>query len=266
MIAEGILLNLLIGAGTLTGLWFIYLWKRNPAVVDLGWAIGLTLMGLAHNLSGDMFSAGKLLISLLVLFWGLRLGGYLFWTRLRLGKRDARYESLQRQQKIPAPLFFLIHYLIQACFQAVVGFVFIFTAQSTTFDSIYAKAGLMLWCVGYGGSIAADAQLHRFRISPDNRGKVCQVGLWNYSRHPNYFFEILLWSGFALIGIPARLGWLGLISPITLLLTMTLITGPISERQSLKSKPDAYRQYQKTTSMIIPWFKTTKTASAISGS
>ena len=263
MIAMGILLNLLIGAGTLTVLWFIYLWKRNPAVVDLGWAIGLTLMGLAHNLSGDMFSAGNLLISLLVLFWGIRLGGYLFWTRLRLGKRDARYESLHQHSNIPTPLYFLIHYLIQACFQAAVGLVFIFTAQSPTFESIYAKVGLMLWCVGYGGSIAADAQLHRFRISPDNRGKVCQVGLWNYSRHPNYFFEILLWSGFAFIGLPTRLGWLGLISPITLLLTMTLITGPISERQSLKSKPDAYLQYQKTTSMIIPWFKKTKTTSAI---
>jgi steroid 5-alpha reductase family enzyme len=266
MIAVGILLNLLIGAGTLTGLWFIYLWKRNPAVVDLGWAIGLTLMGLAHNLFSDTLSIGMLLISLLVLFWGLRLGGYLFWTRLRLGKRDARYESLHRHSNIPAPLYFLIHYLIQACFQAAVGFVFVFTAQSTTFDSIWPKIGFLLWCAGYGGSIAADAQLHRFRTSPDNRGKVCQVGLWNYSRHPNYFFEILLWSGFALIGIPARLGWLGLISPITLLLTMSLITGPISERQSLKSKPDAYRQYQKITSMIIPWFKKTKTTSAISDS
>ena len=266
MIAMGILVNLLIGTGTLTGLWFIYLWKRNPAVVDLGWAIGLTLMGLAHNLGGDMLSAGKILTSLLVLFWGIRLGGYLFWTRLRLGKRDARYESLQHHQKIPVSIFFLIHYLIQACFQAAVGFVFVFTAQNTTIDSIYAKIGLLLWCVGYVGSITADAQLHRFRIHPDNRGKVCQSGLWNYSRHPNYFFEILLWFGFALIGIPARLGGLGLISPITLLLTMTLITGPISERQSLKSKPDAYLQYQKTTSMIIPWFKTTKTISAISGS
>jgi len=263
MIAIGILLNLLIGAGTLTGLWFIYLWKRNPAVVDLGWAIGLTLMGLVHNLRGGTISTGKLVTSLLVLFWGIRLGGYLFWTRLRLGKRDARYESLHRHSSIPPSLYFLIHYLIQACFQAAVGFVFVFTAQSRTFDSIWPKVGFLLWGFGYIGSIAADAQLHRFRTSLDNKGKVCQVGFWNYSRHPNYFFEILLWSGFAFIGMPVRLGWLGLISPITLLLTMTLITGPISERQSLKSKPDAYLQYQKTTSMIIPWFKKTKTTSAI---
>ena len=255
MILSGIFLNLLIGVGTLTGLWFIYLWKRNPSVVDLGWAIGLTLMGLIHNLRGDTVSSGSLLAGVLVLLWGLRLGGYLFWTRLRLGKRDARYESLQQKQTIAAPLFFLMHYLIQACFQAVVGFVFIFTAQSTRLDSVYTLVGLTLWCIGYVGSIAADAQLNRFRIRPENRGKVCQVGLWNYSRHPNYFFEILLWSGFAFIGLSAPMGWLGLISPIVLLLTMRFITGPISERQSFKSKPDAYRQYQKGTSMIIPWFK-----------
>jgi len=263
MIFAGILLNLLIATGVLTGFWLVYLWKRNPAVVDLGWATGLTVMGLTHNLRADTISTGQILTSLLILFWGIRLGGYLFWTRLRLGKRDARYESLPRHAKMRAPLYFLMHYLIQACFQAAVGFVFILTARNTEFDSLWAGAGVVLWCVGYIGSIATDSQLHRFRIRPDNRGKVCEVGLWNYSRHPNYFFEILLWCGFALIGLPARLGWLALISPIILSLTMRFITGPISERQSLISKPDAYRRYQKTTSMIMPWFKKKQPGSAI---
>jgi steroid 5-alpha reductase family enzyme len=255
MIITGMLLNLLIGAGTLTVLWFFYLYKKNPGVVDLGWAIGLSLMGLTHNLAVGDLTGSKILTSVLVVFWGLRLGGYLFWTRLRLGKKDARYESLQQKKKMPAPVFFLIHYLIQACFQAVVGYVFIFTAQTTGYDSVYTITGLVVWCVGFGGSVAADAQLHNFRILPENRGKVCQVGLWYYSRHPNYFFEILLWSGFSIIGLPTHLGWLGLISPVVLLLTMRFITGPISERQSLKSKPDSYRQYQETTAMMIPWLK-----------
>jgi len=257
MILTGLLLNLLVAVGTLTGLWLVYLWKRNAAVVDLGWAVGLTLMGLTHHLITGTVSSGNVLISLLVLLWGIRLGGYLFWTRLRLGKKDARYESLQEKQTIPAPLFFLIHYLIQACFQAIVGFVFIFTSQSEMTLSAYDAIGLILWGAGFCGTILADGQLHRFRSSPDNRGHVCQRGLWNYSRHPNYFFEILLWLGFALIGLSAPLGWLGFLSPTVLLLTMRFITGPISERQSLRSKPDAYRRYQDTTSMIVPWFKTT---------
>jgi steroid 5-alpha reductase family enzyme len=263
MILSGILLNLLIATSVLTAFWLVYLWKRNPAVVDLGWATGLTLIGLTHNLRAGTISIGQILTSLLILFWGIRLGGYLYWTRLRLGKRDARYESLGRDTKMRAPLYFLMHYLIQACFQTAVGFVFIFTGQNTAFDSAWAKAGVILWCVGYIGSIATDTQLHRFRISPENSNRVCEIGLWQYSRHPNYFFEILVWCGFALIALPTRLGWLGLISPVTLSLTMRLITGPISERQSLLSKPEAYRQYQKTTSMILPWFKSRQTGPTI---
>jgi steroid 5-alpha reductase family enzyme len=255
MIVTGILINLLISVLTMTAFWLIYLWKRNPALVDLGWAIGLTIMGITHNLRKSEISPEKILIGLLVLFWGTRLGGYLFWTRIRLGKKDARYETLHQKPNTSVSFFFLRHYLIQACFQAAVGFVFIFTAQITAIDSIYVKVGLILWCIGYGGSISADAQLYGFRSNTDNKGKVCQIGLWKYSRHPNYFFEILLWFGFALIGLETRHGWLGLISPITLLLTMTFITGPISERQSLKTKPDTYNQYRNNTSMIIPWFK-----------
>jgi steroid 5-alpha reductase family enzyme len=256
MILTGLLLNLLVAVGTLMVLWLVYLWKRNPAVVDLGWAVGLTLMGLTHHLMTGRISLGNILVSLLVLLWGIRLGGYLFWTRLRLGKKDARYESLQKKQTIPAPVFFLMHYLIQAGFQTVVGFVFIFTSQSEMTLSMYDVVGLIVWGAGFCGTILADGQLHRFRADPTNQGKVCQNGLWNYSRHPNYFFEILLWFGFSLLAVSAPLGWLGFLSPTVLLLTMRFITGPISERQSLRSKPDAYRHYQDTTPMIVPWFKT----------
>lgn len=255
MIVTGILVNLLTAAGILMGLWLVYLWKRNAAVVDMGWAAGLTLMGVIHHLILKTSGSVGILVCVLVVLWGFRLGGYLFWTRLRLGKKDARYETLQKKQSLPAPLFFLFHYLIQACFQTVVGFVFIFTSQRDTTFTTFDLIGLILWSTGFSGSILSDIQLHRFRTNPANTGQVCQNGLWNYSRHPNYFFEIMLWFGFALIGLPAPSGWLGLLSPIALLLTMRLITGPVSERQSLRSKPEAYRRYQSTTSMIIPWFK-----------
>jgi len=255
MILQGLLLNLMIAMATLTALWLVYLWKRNVAIVDLGWAMGLTFMGLAHHLKGGSPALHNLLVMCLVLLWGLRLGGYLFWTRLRVGKKDTRYESLHRPSHLPETWFVLGHYLIQALFQTAVGFVFIFTAQVTIPAPGWGILGLVIWGVGYTGTITADAQLNRFRSQAHNRGKVCMAGLWQYSRHPNYFFEILLWTGFALIGLYAPWGWLGLLSPVTLMLTMRFITGPISERQSLKSKPEAYQQYRDTTSMILPWFK-----------
>jgi len=266
MILTDILVNLLIAVGTLSVLWVIYLKIRNAAIVDLGWAIGLTLMGLTQTMLRDTLSLGNFLIIFLVLLWGGRLGGYLFWTRIRIGRKDPRYESLSAQSKLPATVFFFIHFMIQACFQTAVGFVFIFAAAIESIQNLLSLSGFLLWGIGYAGSIVSDAQLHRFLKNPQNRGGLCQRGLWNYSRHPNYFFEILLWTGFAVMGFGSHLGWLGLVSPITLMLTMKFITGPISERQSLKSKPETYRHYQKTTSMIIPWFKRSKQASTISGS
>lgn len=255
MILQGLCINLAIAAATLTGLWWVYLWKRNVAIVDLGWAMGLTAMGLVHHLKQGPMSLQRLLVLCLILLWGLRLGGYLFWTRLRLGKKDARYESLHRPSHVPEAWFVLGHYLVQALFQTAVGFVFIFTAPSTTQASGWNLLGLGVWCVGYMGTVAADAQLNRFRRQAHHSGKVCMAGLWQYSRHPNYFFEILVWTGFALIGMSSPWGTLGFVSPVTLMLTMRFITGPISERQSLKSKPEAYAEYQQSTSMIIPWFR-----------
>lgn len=104
--------------------------------------------------------------------------------------------------------------------------------------------------------ILADRQLARFRADPANKGKVCQAGLWNYSRHPNYFFEWLVWVGYAVFALGSPWGWLGLIAPALMLHFLLNVTGiPMTEELSLKSKGDAYRAYQRTTSAFVPWFK-----------
>ena len=164
--------------------------KRNPAVVDLGWAVGLTLMGLLHNLSGHNVSQVNILAGALVLLaWGLRLGGYLFWTRLRLGKKDARYESLQQKQTIPAPLFFLVHYLIQAGFQTAVGSrVYFYGPKHIVSSNLHPhRAGVMvrwLWrvrlrptlnCIGSGDH-------------PENQGKVVSGWFVELFTAPQLFF------------------------------------------------------------------------------
>jgi steroid 5-alpha reductase family enzyme len=85
---------------------------------------------------------------------------------------------------------------------------------------------------------------------------VCQAGLWNYSRHPNYFFEALLWCGFALAALSSPWGWVCLLCPLLMLYFLLRVTGiPLTEEYALKSKGDAYREYQRTTSALVPWFK-----------
>lgn len=117
--------------------------------------------------------------------------------------------------------------------------------------------GLVVWAVALLGEGVADRQLKAFKRDPAHRGQVCQVGLWNYSRHPNYFFEWLIWVAYALMAWGAPYGPVGLLSPLLMLFFLYKVTGiPATEAQAIRTKGDAYRQYQATTSPFIPWFKT----------
>jgi steroid 5-alpha reductase family enzyme len=108
-----------------------------------------------------------------------------------------------------------------------------------------------VWTVAVTGESVADAQLARFRTDPVNKGMVCSDGLWRYSRHPNYFFEWAHWWAYVLIGGGAALTWLG---PVAMLVFLFRITGiPYTEKQALRSRGDAYRDYQETTSVFFPW-------------
>ena len=115
--------------------------------------------------------------------------------------------------------------------------------------------GCALWLVALGGETLADRQLAAFKDDPANRGKVCDSGLWRYSRHPNYFFEWLVWVSFFLFALPSPWGWTTIFAPALMLFFLLRVTGiPYTEQQSLRSKGDAYRAYQRVTSPFIPWF------------
>jgi steroid 5-alpha reductase family enzyme len=116
--------------------------------------------------------------------------------------------------------------------------------------------GVGVWAISIVGEGIADAQLKMFKNNPANKGKVCSQGLWNYSRHPNYFFESMIWVGYFLFALNADYGWLAILSPITILFLVLKLTGiPMTEEQSLRSKGDLFREYQRTTSVFVPWFK-----------
>jgi steroid 5-alpha reductase family enzyme len=105
------------------------------------------------------------------------------------------------------------------------------------------------------GESIADAQLAKWRKNPANKGRTCRAGLWNYSRHPNYFFEWLHWWFYVPLTITLPFGWLSLALPALMLYFLLRVTGiPYTEMQAIKSRGDDYREYQRTTSAFIPWF------------
>ena len=115
--------------------------------------------------------------------------------------------------------------------------------------------GIVVWVVGVGGESLADYQLNRFRRNPENNGKVCREGLWRYSRHPNYFFDVVYWCAYVVMSIGVPDWWLTLIGPVVMSGALLKVTGiPLAEAQAIASRGEAYREYQRTTSVFIPWF------------
>jgi steroid 5-alpha reductase family enzyme len=117
--------------------------------------------------------------------------------------------------------------------------------------------GLLLWVAGFAVEITADAQKSRFRAEPTNRGRFIHAGLWSWSRHPNYFGEILLWVGVAVVALPALRGWqwVTLLSPVFVALLLLRVSGvPMLEKaadEKWGGQPD-YETYKQRTSVLIP--------------
>jgi len=231
--------------------WGIASLIKNPSIVDVFWSVGLTVSGLIYLFSNDL-NQRIILISLILIIWGSRLAGYLLLSRILQNKTDKRYSELSENFKIKKPLGFLLNFQLQGLFIFIISFSFYFIAKEPNLEFNYVDYIAILFCfVGVFGETLADKQLTYFK--KQKTGTVCNIGLWNYTRHPNYFFDWLTWCGFMVFALRTEYGFIAIVSPLTLYLIMTKITGPMTEDGSIKSKGEAYLTYQKNTNMFFPW-------------
>ena len=263
---------LVVGAVAVS-LLFVALWARQQVTrdatpVDVGWAGAIGLLSVVYWLgplifrgepSAEMGSSEAIrrgIVAALGAVWSFRLAAFLFWTRVR-GHReeDGRYQALRRGWGSRAGAFFFVFYQAQALLAWLFAGPLFLAMQARGEWSLFDTVGVAIWLVSVFGESAADAQLAAFRADPGNRGKVCQVGLWRYSRHPNYFFEWLHWWTYVAMSVGAPWGWLTVGAPLLMLLFLFKVTGiPATEAQAVRSRGDAYRAYQRTTSVFVPWF------------
>ena len=245
--------------GLMFALWLLHFPMRNAAIVDAGWAGGLALIAAVYAWRGSGDETRRWLMAALAGIWGLRLAGYLFFTRILGHPEEGRYVTLRNKWKTGIGWKFLIFFQAQAILCGMLSLPFLAAALDPAPGLRPVEiAAIALFALATAGEALADAQLNAFKRNPANRGKTCRAGLWNYSRHPNYFFEFLIWVSFALFGSAAPGGWLGFLSPLLILFFLFRVTGiPATERQALMTKGDDYRHYQRTTSVFVPWFKRT---------
>jgi len=244
----------------MTILWWIGIKIENAAIVDVGWGGGFALLAVVYFFLGDGFFDRRLLMAGMGIVWGGRLSLHLLVDRVLSGKpEDGRYVEFRNKWKTKINLKLFFFYQFQALLIVIISLPFLFMALNLDAGMTWVEwLGFAIWGIGVIGESAADAQLRRFRSDPANQGKVCQLGLWNYSRHPNYFFEWVIWLGYCVAALGSPFGWTSFNSALIMAYILTRVTGiPMTEEQAIRTKGDSYRTYQRTTSSFIPWFRRT---------
>lgn len=241
-------------AAVMLVLWLWQVRTRNAGVVDAAWAFITALVAAGVVLSGDGASAERCwLVAALMLVWGARLGSHIL-ARVRHEAEDGRYRHLRVSAGRHAQAAMFLLYQVQALWALLFALPAWAAAEAGAAGlGAWDAAGVLVFVLALAGETCADRQLRRFRAQPGNRGQVCRVGLWRYSRHPNYFFEWLHWWAYVLIGAGAPHWWITVAGVGVMYLFLTRLTGiPWTEQQALRSRGAAYAEYQRTTSSFFP--------------
>jgi steroid 5-alpha reductase family enzyme len=217
-----------------------------------GSATYVTVTAVALLLSDDL-DARALIAGAMVLIWALRLGSFLF-RRVRRDGRDGRFDEIKVD-----PLRFFMTWTLQGLWVllTVACALAIITGIEREPIGWVAIVGIAVWIIGFTTEVVADRQKSAFKRDPANEGRFISSGLWAWSRHPNYFGEIVLWTGIAIMALPVLTGWrwVTLISPVFVTLLLTKVSGiPMLEARAEKRWGDEaeFRTYTENTPVLIP--------------
>ena len=213
--------------------------------------VSVTLLAILFTVD---ISLRDILLALFVWIWAFRLGSFLF-VRVKKAGSDGRFDLMKKDF-----WWFLMTWTIQGLwvFLTLAMALAAITSESKMAIDIFAIVGTLIWIFGFSIEAVADQQKTNFKDDPDNKDKFITVGLWSWSRHPNYFGEMVLWIGIALIAFPVLIGWqlVALISPIFVIFLLTRISGitMLESRGYKKWKDDpAYIDYLERTSVLVPF-------------
>ncbi len=252
----------LLACCTVMSLVWIWAYKlKNGGVVDIFWSYNFPVIAIILYFLAQGDATRKGLVCSMAILAGLRLGTHLASRVLKhLHEEEPRYAALREEWGTKSEFKMFRFFIFQGFTNVFLAIpFFISTIDTNPHISIFEYVGLGMWLISVIGEAIADQQLSAFKKNSNNKGKVCDKGLWYYSRHPNYFFQWLMWMSYFIFALGSPYGFLAIISPAVILYLLLNVTGiPATEEQSLRTKGEAFKEYQRSTSAFVPWFKKNK--------
>lgn len=244
-------------------LWAFHHRKKDLGIIDIYWGPGFFIISLIYIVNSSL-SNPQLILALLTFLWSTRLGLYLYVRHQGAKGEDRRYARMRKN----GGASFWWKSLFKICVLQAVIMWFIATPHhvalatpinSEIFNEIVFSIGMILFLFGLLYESIADYQLYRFKSDAANVGQTMQAGLWSYSRHPNYFGEIVLWWGLGLTAYAINPNLVAFFGPALVTFLLIKVSGVAMLKSHLENEKDGYSSYIENTNALLPWPKRTKT-------
>lgn len=234
--------------------WFIVacMFKRND-IADIAWGLGFVVMSWSALLLSEQ-SARSLLVNVLVTIWGVRLSWHIARRNLRKTE-DSRYATWRATWKHFYLRSYFQIFLLQGLFLYVILLPILFIHASTSSPlHVLDGIGVAIWIIGFFFETVGDSQLKNFLADPAHKGEIMDRGLWAYSRHPNYFGEVVQWWGIFLCVLSLPYGYFTIIGPLLITFLILFVSGVPMLEKKYAGRAD-FELYKQRTSMFVPWFQ-----------
>lgn len=225
-------------------------YKGDTSIANFTWGGGVLIVSLYTFFTLSSFLSRQIILTSMIVVWAGRLIMYVY---KRYTGNDPRFRSW-KWKGFKALVINIIWIFGQSIMIAIMSYpIFLVNTGQVAGLNLLDLFGIIFWIFGFCWESISDQQLSHFMKNPDNKGKVMDRGLWRYSRHPNYFGEIVMWWSIYIIALSAPLGWTSIIAPVAITFLLVFVTGiPLLEKTM---EPNVeYQEYKKKTSALIPWF------------
>lgn len=239
----------------MTLVFLIALKLKDNSIVDIFWGLGFIALVIFSLLNSESIDSAKVLTSILVIIWGLRLSGHIFLRNRGKGE-DFRYANWRRTWKYFIIRSYIQVFMLQGFFMLIISWPVLHILNNPQINDIGVVyiLGFIIFLAGFTFESVGDYQLTRFKKALENRGKIITTGLWKYTRHPNYFGEAFLWWGFWLMAVPVIDGIYTIISPLVITWLLRYISGVPMLEKKYEGRED-WEEYKRKTPVFVPFIK-----------